>query len=172
MKFLKNLKLWQKIILSIFLLGILYFIIIPLAFCTNIDLEFDKKQEYISCSSDTDCIPKSCGCLNSKGSKRFSLLMAICGMRLGCLPPSECKCQEGKCSGSFDDYIAGQPCVEQSDCPEGFMCYKVESGYKILSCDEVVCECFKYCNSDDDCPRSKPTCSPIQIMDYMGICVD
>ncbi len=168
--FWQKLKLWHKITLSIFLLGILCVVVIPLVFCSNIDFDLSKKQEYIFCTQDSDCFSKSCGCLNSSGAKKFSFLTLFCGVHLGCLSPSECKCQEGKCTGSFDNYIAGQPCFDQSGCPDSFMCYKVEPGLKIVSCEEVSCECYKYCNSDDDCPKNTPKCSPIQIRDYIGIC--
>lgn len=169
--FWQKLKLWQKITLSIFLLGILYVIVIPLVFCSNIDIDLSKKQEYIFCTQDSDCFSKNCGCLNSKGANRFSFLTALCGIQLKCIPPSECKCQEGKCNGAFNDHVAGQKCFEQSDCPENFMCYKVKSGFKNIDCKEAECECYKYCNSNDDCTKSMPKCSPIQIMDYVGICV-
>ncbi len=170
-KFWKKLKLWQKIILSIFLFGILYIFVIPLVFCTNVDMDLSKKQEYISCLNDSDCISKSCGCLNSKGAKKFSTISMFCGIHMSCILPSECKCKEGKCSGSFDDLIVGQPCFDQSGCPDDFMCYKVKSGYKDVDCNKIECECYKYCNTDDDCPKSMPTCSSTQIRDYVGICV-
>ncbi len=170
-KFLQKLKLWQKITLSILFLGVLYVVIVPLAFCSNIDLNLSKQQQYISCTKDSDCISKSCGCLNSEGVKKFSTISIFCGMDLLCIPPSECKCEEGKCSGSFDDHIVGQPCFDQSGCPDDFMCYKPSPEYKIVDCNEVECECYKYCNSDNDCPKSMSTCSPIQIRDYVGICV-
>jgi len=170
MKFWHNLKTWQKITLSIFLLFILYIIIIQFVICGSIDFDLSKQEQYISCNTDSDCISESCGCLNSKGKNKFSILTTLCGVGLMCVPPSECKCQEGKCSGSFDEHIAGQKCFEQSDCPDNFMCYRVKQGFKNVDCKEVECECYKYCNSNDDCPKSMPKCSPIQIMDYMGIC--
>jgi hypothetical protein len=52
------------------------------------------------------------------------------------------------------------------------MCYKVSPEFKNVDCTETECACYKYCNSDDDCPKSMPKCSEIQIKDYVGICVD
>ena len=79
------------------LLFLLYFLVIPLLFCTNIDFDLTKKLEYVSCSKDADCIPKECGCLNAKGVKKFSFLVNFCGVQLRCLSPSSCSCQDNKC---------------------------------------------------------------------------
>lgn len=169
--FWQKFKLWKKITLSIFLLGVFYLIVIQFIICGNIDFDLSKQQKYISCAKNSDCISESCGCLNSKGVNKFSFLTKLCGVGLKCIPPSDCKCQEGKCAGSFDDFIAGQACFDQSGCTDGFMCYKIEPGLKNVSCEEVGCECYKYCNSNDDCPKSMPKCSEIQTKDYLGICV-
>ena len=100
--FWQRLKMWQKI--GIIILGLIpiYIIVIPLLFCTNIDFDFSKNQEYISCSGDSDCIAKTCGCLNEKGANKFSFWTAFCGVRLGCLLPSSCSCQDRKCTSSYD----------------------------------------------------------------------
>ena len=103
--FWKKLKLWQKFTLSSFLFGLLCVIVVPIIFCDNVDLDLSKQQRYTSCIKDSDCISKSCGCLNSSGARKFSFLTNFCRMQLDCLPPSECKCQEEKCIGSFDDHI-------------------------------------------------------------------
>jgi len=100
--FWQKLKMWQKagIVLLIFLLT--YIVIIPLLFCTNIDFDFSQNPEYISCSKNSDCVAKSCGCLNEKGSKKFSLWTAFCGVNLKCTIPSSCSCQNNKCVSNYD----------------------------------------------------------------------
>lgn len=115
--FWQRLKLWQKSGLVVLGLLLIYIIVIPLLFCTNIDFDFSQNQEYISCSKDSDCIAKTCGCLNEKGSKKFSLWTALCGVSLKCIIPSSCTCQNRQCIGSyayddilFTDKIIGKSC--------------------------------------------------------------
>jgi len=100
--FWQKLKMWQKIGTIIFVLILIYIIIIPLFFCTNIDFDFSKNSDYISCSQNSDCIAKTCGCLNEKGAKKFSFWTAFCVRGLKCTIPSSCSCQDRKCVGRYD----------------------------------------------------------------------
>ncbi len=100
--FWQRLKMWQKIGIIVFILVLTYVMIIPLLFCTNIDFDFSKNPEYISCYQDSNCIAKTCGCLNEKGAKKFSLWTIFCGGRLMCIIPSSCVCQNGQCVNNYD----------------------------------------------------------------------
>ncbi|MCK5477230.1 MAG: hypothetical protein KAI55_04890, partial [Candidatus Aenigmarchaeota archaeon] len=66
-----NNKIIGKIVIATILFLLVYIFVIPLLFCGNVDFDFTKNQEYLSCSQDSDCIAKSCGCLNEKGAKKF-----------------------------------------------------------------------------------------------------
>ena len=98
-------KGWKILLIAIgviFLLLIIWIIVIPLVFCTNIDFDFTNNPEYISCSEDSDCIPRSCGCLNEEGARKFDFWTVFCSIHLGCMDPSSCYCLEGKCGGVYN----------------------------------------------------------------------
>ncbi|MCK5504380.1 MAG: hypothetical protein KAJ10_04425, partial [Thermodesulfovibrionia bacterium] len=94
--------MWQKAISIVLGLLLIYIIIIPLLFCTNIDFNFSQNPEYISCSQDSDCKITSCGCLNNKTVFKCGSFVAFSNLFSGCLSPSSCSCQDGQCVGSYD----------------------------------------------------------------------
>lgn len=96
-KFLQNLTTWQKILAIIILLTLLFIFIIPLIFCANIDFNFTQNPKNISCLKNSDCTPKTCGCLNKQGAKKFSFWTMLCGARLKCIVQPECICQNNNC---------------------------------------------------------------------------
>lgn len=100
--FWQKLKAWQKAGIIIFALLLICTVTISLLFCANIDFDFSKNPEYISCSQDSDCKAKTCGCLNKRGAKKFSLWTAFCRVHLKCVIPTSCSCQNGQCVSNYD----------------------------------------------------------------------
>ena len=97
----KKSKKWQKA--GIVVLGLLLiYIFISSFFCLRSDPDFTKDPEYISCSQDSDCVARTCGCLNEKGAKNFSLWTTFCVRRLKCIIPSSCSCQNRQCISNYD----------------------------------------------------------------------
>jgi serpin B len=69
--------------------------------CDNLT-SFMAENEYISCTEDKDCVPRSCGCVNHKGSEEFAYRSRTCGVGIACLAPPSCDCENSKCIGDWD----------------------------------------------------------------------
>ena len=111
--FWQKLKLWQKIstiVGCMIILLLIYIVVIPLLFCTNINFNLTKNPEYVSCTQNSDCISKSCGCLNKEGASKFSWLTNLCGIRVKCRAPSACTCENNQCKGSYNYLDVKQEC--------------------------------------------------------------
>jgi len=93
----KKILIWGLIIIIALL--IIYFVAIPLLFCTRTE-NIINNPKYSSCSQDSDCTASECGCLNENWLIKF--VTKLCGPSMGCLSPTSCTCENNKCQSHYD----------------------------------------------------------------------
>ena len=95
----------RKNLIIVFIIGLiiiaLFLFVLPVLFCPNLNDYLDQGQEYTSCVEDSDCIPKTSGCLNEKGAEKFKLFNFLCKPWSNCLAPSACLCENKQCAESY-----------------------------------------------------------------------